>query len=392
MSGCADSDDARDDVNFGSTQQSLCGSKLGHRITHFGTSEFYFSTPKLYQSWFLVDTCTGALVNSGTPWTPITVAANGRAFGPHVLTMGVGMSSWDKNFRRDAFYISDTGSVAHVFSNDRGSNWGADDWGAPSGYNLYGQMGVASWGSGRVDVFVLGKTGSLSSTDATGNSLFHRSWDNGSFSAWQNVGPAPYVFNAPSSSTQDVGVSAVSWGPNRIDVFARGYGSTLAHWYSTNGTSFGSDTWPTGYAPFNAPDVASWGDQRLDVYYERYTVAAPVVTDQLKHLWWDHGGSAEDDWGTHNAACSPYPLAGTRTGLLGAAATTLPTGVWIAPSWSCGVNSGNNSPLYQFHHRWTNAGGSTVHAWQEVTPSLASVSGMFAFSAFGDGAVVVSDL
>lgn len=63
---------------------------------------------------------------------------------------------------------------------------------------------VASWGPGRLDVFLRGSSGAL----------VHRAFDNGQWYGWNNRGG---VINSSPE--------AVSWGQGRIDVFARGTGN-----------------------------------------------------------------------------------------------------------------------------------------------------------------------
>ncbi len=70
---------------------------------------------------------------------------------------------------------------------------------------------VASWASGRLDVFVRG----------TDSALWHKWYQNG-WSGWESLGGV--LTSAPG---------AVSWGPNRIDVFAAGTDSAMWHrWWA----------------------------------------------------------------------------------------------------------------------------------------------------------------
>ena len=56
----------------------------------------------------------------------------------------------------------------------------------------------------------------------TDNNLYHSTWDpSTSWSVWENLGGP--IYSSPA---------AVSWGPGRIDVFARGEAGNLIHiWY-----------------------------------------------------------------------------------------------------------------------------------------------------------------
>src|SRR3954452_14863776 len=80
-----------------------------------------------------------------------------------------------------------------------------------------GRPAISTWASGHFDVFVLG--GDLK--------LYWKKTDNNgaSWTAWTSLGGS--LAAAPQ---------AVSWGPNRIDVFARSSGSTLVHIFYNNGT------------------------------------------------------------------------------------------------------------------------------------------------------------
>ena len=93
--------------------------------------------------------------------------------------------------------------------------------------------GVASWGPGRLDVFIRGVDGSL----------MHRAYDD-AWGEWESLG---------GMLTSDP--TAVSWGPNRIDVFARGENNHLIHvaWTGAAWTS-----WETlDYTLYSAPAVCS---------------------------------------------------------------------------------------------------------------------------------------
>jgi hypothetical protein len=57
----------------------------------------------------------------------------------------------------------------------------------------------------------------------------------------------------------------VSWGPNRIDVFAKGDHNNLIHkWWDGSGVWSGWED--LGGSISSAPDVASWASGRLDVF------------------------------------------------------------------------------------------------------------------------------
>jgi hypothetical protein len=87
--------------------------------------------------------------------------------------------------------------------------------------------------------------------------------------------------SVPPSPPLQVGLgsdpAAVSWGPNRIDVFAAGSDRALWHiWWDGRWSAWES----LGGNLHGGPDVASWGPLRLDVY-------ARSVTNELLHLAWE---------------------------------------------------------------------------------------------------------
>jgi hypothetical protein len=86
----------------------------------------------------------------------------------------------------------------------------------------------------------------------------HNAWGTGS---GINVAPPP---GSPNCSGSFSGPDAVSWGPNRIDVVARGTDNAIYRKVYTS----------SGWGPFNSiggnassgPSIASWGTSRLDIF------------------------------------------------------------------------------------------------------------------------------
>ena len=80
----------------------------------------------------------------------------------------------------------------------------------PLGGVIVGDPLVTSWGTGRLDVFVIGTDGLL----------WHRYYDSG-WPGWEGLGVR-----------LDPRTAVVSWGPNRADIFTRGTTGELWHtWY-----------------------------------------------------------------------------------------------------------------------------------------------------------------
>jgi len=117
--------------------------------------------------------------------------------------------------------------------------------GSPSlGGYLTSDPAVASWGEGRLDVFVRG----------SGNFLYQKFYDGGAWSGW--------VAFYDGELTSDP--AAVSWGWGRIDVFWRGTDFTLRHKFF-DGVAWSAVESLGGYLT-SGPAVASRGPDKLDVF------------------------------------------------------------------------------------------------------------------------------
>jgi hypothetical protein len=151
--------------------------------------------------------------------------------------------------------------MLHYFSRDDGGSHGVNSWDtAPNGYQFVGNPDVASWGPNRVDV--------ISTANQTGyaiDTLFHRSYDNGTLSSWQQWGGPgvwPLLFSSPAISSPRLTATQNS---HQIDVVVlsggNAYhnvsfdGSTLAY---TNWENLGHSSVP--FASNAEADIASWGD------------------------------------------------------------------------------------------------------------------------------------
>jgi hypothetical protein len=235
----------------------------------------------------------------------------------------------------DLFYVGTTNNVVHLY-NRGGGVWNIHDMGAPAGYNVFGQIGAASWANTRVDVFVLAKQKPLTDTsNDPSKSLFHQFWDanRGGWSGWQYVGPA-----TPYQNFLEKGVSATSWAIGRIDVVgppSTSFDNHIAHWCcltadACSAPMWSSDSWTTADAVGVVPDItAIAGSGPLHVFYESYT------TGDVKHGFWTSGFN-EEDWG--------QPCIGSlMTPLLGAAVTGTAGGPRVAAG--C-FNSGANEYDY----------------------------------------------
>jgi hypothetical protein len=180
--------------------------------------------------------------------------------------------SWGPN-RADIFTVGQDGDLHHKYWD--GGSWQPSDKGWETlGGNLSTDypLTATAWGSNRLDVFGIGP-------DNFGHdALWHKYWDG---SSWRPDGTALESLGGPFVS----GPAAVSWGHNRIDVFALNKYGDLLHgfWDGSNWVAwelFGRDF--TG-----VPTAISWGENRLDVFGLR-------SDSKLYHRYWD--GSQWSDW------------------------------------------------------------------------------------------------
>jgi hypothetical protein len=131
-------------------------------------------------------------------------------------------------------------------------------------YTFVSDPAVTSWGQGRMDLFVYATD--VFSADRNARFLLHTWANNSTWSGQWEVRGSGYMQGNPA---------AVSWGPGRIDIFARGGGNELDHeWYdSGNGGWHGWEN-KGGILPAS-PVVASTGQGMLTIF--------TAGTDQ--HLW-----------------------------------------------------------------------------------------------------------
>jgi hypothetical protein len=120
---------------------------------------------------------------------------------------------------------------------------------------------------GRLDVFAVGSNGRL--------------WH------WSKAGLLPWVFQDRGGNLYANGVSAVSWGPNRLDVFAasREPGNPLQHWWANGDRFEGPET-----EPFKAGNVAPGTVSAVSSAPNKLDVFAITGSQQLAHWAWDEMG------------------------------------------------------------------------------------------------------
>ncbi len=140
---------------------------------------------------------------------------------------------------------------------------------------------VASWGSGRLDIFGIG----------TDNQMYHKWWDGKWGPSQTDWDPLGGVFSSPPA--------VASWGSGRLDIFGIGFDNQMYHKWR-DGTEWGpshTDWDPLGGSFISPPAVASWGSGRLDIF-ELGAVVIVIPFLEMVHKWFDGGewGPSHTDW------------------------------------------------------------------------------------------------
>lgn len=224
-------------------------------------------------------------------------------------TDGVGVSSWGSG-RLDTFVVGNDRQLYHKWFSGGWSGW------EPLGGNIYSNPAAVSWDSNRIDVFAIGGD----------RAMYHRWWDGAAWRGWENLG---------GFCTDGVGVS--SWAPGRLDCFVVGNDRHLYHkWFS--GTWSGWED--LGGNIYSDPAAVSWGPNRIDVF-------AIGGDHAMWHRWWD--GAAWRGWES---------LAGFCTDGVGVSS-------WAPGRLDCFV-AGNDRQLY---HKWFSGGWS---GWEPLGGNIYS--------------------
>jgi hypothetical protein len=203
-----------------------------------------------------------AMAAYGAPNAPFE-SLSGSILG-HPVTV-----SWGSN-RLDTFVVGSDHQLYH-------KAWDGNRW-LPSatGYEPLGGIiragsspGVTSWGNGRLDVVMVGSDGHL----------YHKGWEGGrwlpSATGYESLGGDIRAGSSPA---------IVSWVKGRLDIAVVGTDRQLYH------KAWDGSRWlpsPSGYEPLgglirdgSSPSVAAWGPNRLDIV---------VVGDdrQVQRKTWD---------------------------------------------------------------------------------------------------------
>ena len=178
--------------------------------------------------------------------------------------------------KMDIFQVSSNGALMHKF-------WDGSAWrpAATAFESLGGELDAFTAlaatvnGSNPIDVFGL---------SSDGKSILHKYWDG---SSWQPEGDK---MEDLSDGTTDLvyGPTAVSWGPNRTDIFALDAERKPKHQY-WDGTTWLSKWESLGDAALtHSPTAISWGVNRIDLF------GVESDSGSLLHYYWD--GSQWSTW------------------------------------------------------------------------------------------------
>ena len=216
---------------------------------------------------------------SQTDWQPLALGGDTVIFNSPPAAV-----SWGPN-RLDIFGVGVGGidsrqiTMFHTW-------WDGTNWGPPNSNTLWEWLGgtfnsppaAVSWGPNRLDIFGVG-VGGIDSRQIT---MFHKWWDGTNWGPsrtdWEWLGG---TFNSPPA--------AVSWGPNRLDIFGVGVDNTMFHkwWDGTNWGPSRTDWVSLGDTQFISPPAAvSWAPNRLDIF-------GLDVDNVVRHNWSGDG----TNWG-----------------------------------------------------------------------------------------------
>lgn len=163
-----------------------------------------------------------------------------------------------------------------------GWSWGGD-WTSPRDYQHF-ELAERSLATGAPSVVSWGSGRIDQARRAGDDSVQHRAWTGASWTPWSSLGGG--VIADPD---------VASWDDDRLDVFALGQDGALWHRASSNGGSSWAPWESLGGALSAAPAAVSWGPGRIDVF-------ARAVDGALWSINWN--GASWSGW---------YPLDGRIT-------------------------------------------------------------------------------
>jgi hypothetical protein len=194
--------------------------------------------------------------------------------------------------RLDLFIVGASGAAYHK-AWDGGPHWlpstEGHDWEFQGG-NLRGAPVAVAWGPNRLDLFGVGRN----------KSVYHKWWDG---IAWRPDPANPGAWQHKGGKVS--GLTAVSWGPDRLDLFGSGIDGAIYHKAWAGGPSWwpsdNPDDWhKLGGVTRDVPVAVSWAPNRLDLF---------VVggDNAVYHKWWAGGPS----WGPSDNPNDWHKLGGT---------------------------------------------------------------------------------
>jgi hypothetical protein len=303
---------------------------------------------------------------------------------PHTLVGEIAAVSWDAT-RIDVFAGDEAGNINHNWSNY--GNWNPS-WevvanlpGCATVFNVFEigcMMTVASWGPGRLDVLAAYPTDPADSEQDT--AIWQITYDNG----WQ---PPRQPFTIGNNDDYGfTGISAVSWGPNRIDLVAAtdqgdffggdpGPREPVRYWTDDGTQWFGPeglgqinrDDFGTNYPWFSSIALTSWGPDILNVvtttgfYQLEFGFSTFVDTRVAQKRYRPTTGW--QSWEVSVLPFSPFEFQDTRV---------------AAVSWGPGridaVGTGSNLTSNFVEHYWSNESPPVGWFGEETLSTFANPS------------------
>lgn len=187
--------------------------------------------------------------------------------------------SWGPN-RYDVFVRGTDNMLYQKFSTNNGTTW--------SGFVAFGNTtnaspAVSSWGKCNLAVFIRNNNNAILVRTFIGTGTNCA----GSWSAWKSLG-----------GNMSTGPSAVSWGPNHIEVFAINASNKIVRKSYNNGTW--TSTWqavntPANHAAGNVPSVISPAVNQLTLFSRSATntVLTSTINNGVQSGWTDIGGAIQ---------------------------------------------------------------------------------------------------
>ena len=191
-------------------------------------------------------------------------------FGHSIFTSAPTAVSWGPN-RLDVFGLGTDNKVYHLFYDGVAQVWGPSIGPEvlPGDQTFSSAPAAVCQGPKSVDVFAIG----------TDKKMYHKYWNAASgvwepLTTWEPLGGA--FIDSPA---------AVSWGPDRLDVFGLGTDNKVYHMFQDGDAkawepAIGPEVLPGDQTFKSAPAVVSWGPNRIDVF-------AVGTDNQMYHKYWD---------------------------------------------------------------------------------------------------------